>query len=139
MSSNISVCRRSKINNTITLLLAGISLLIGDDNLSGTYTIGDGGDYATFTDAVLALNTYGITGPVTFDALDGIYEESIAIGPIAGTSIDNTITFKSQSDNADNVVIQYMSTSSSNNWLVKLDNSDYNNYPYLYFVEEQPG
>ena len=41
--------------------------------LSGTYTIGAGGDYATFSAAATALHDQGVAGPVTFDVLDGTY------------------------------------------------------------------
>src|SRR6185437_14374496 len=62
--------------------------------LSGTYTIcASGCDYSTFSDAVNDLNNNGVSGPVTFNADTGSYNESIYIYSISGASSTNTITF----------------------------------------------
>ena len=63
--------------------------------LNGTYTIGTAGNYPTFTAAVTALTTNGISGPVTFNVFSGTYAEQVVIGPVTGTSAVNTITFQS--------------------------------------------
>ncbi|MCC7429469.1 hypothetical protein IT568_01380, partial [bacterium] len=63
--------------------------------LSGTYTIP--GNYATFTDAVTALTTQGISGAVIFNVSPGVYAEQVGgttgIPEITGSSATNTITF----------------------------------------------
>lgn len=66
--------------------------------LSGTYTVGSGSgfDFNSIGDAIDALMTCGISGPVTIDidAASGPYEEQLHItGPIGGASATNTITF----------------------------------------------
>lgn len=73
--------------------------------LSGTYTVGNGGDYATINSAYNDAFTQGISGPVIFSIFTGIYNEHIATFPIPGSSLTNTLTFKSQSGNSADVLI----------------------------------
>ena len=47
--------------------------------ISGTFTIGSGGNYATFTAAAADLNSVGVDGPVTFNVLSGTYTEQFEI------------------------------------------------------------
>ncbi len=60
---------------------------------AGTYTIGSGGDYLTFTDAADVLNNCGISGPVEFIVEPGVYNESFRLYEIPGASDVNTVTF----------------------------------------------
>ncbi|MFC2111514.1 right-handed parallel beta-helix repeat-containing protein, partial [Bacteroidota bacterium] len=82
------------------------------------------GDYTTFNSAATALAS-GISGPVVFKVANGTYNEQLTIGQIAGVSSTNTITFQSASGDSTDVIIQYAAISSSNNWVVKLDNAEY--------------
>ena len=75
--------------------------------LAGTYTIGSGGNYTTINSAVSDLNTLGVNGAVVFDILTGNYNEQISISSIPGSSIANTVTFKSQTGNPNDVSIGY--------------------------------
>jgi trimeric autotransporter adhesin len=75
------------------LLVSGTAMALP---MSGTYTIGDGipaDSYTSFTAAVAALTANGVDGPVTFNVEQLTYNGSITIGPIAGASGTNTITF----------------------------------------------
>ncbi|TAJ12570.1 DUF4465 domain-containing protein [Marinilabiliaceae bacterium JC017] len=72
----------------------------------GEYTIGETGDYTSFSTAVEALKN-GVDGPVTFNVESGVYLEQVKIPAIQGTSTDNTITFKSETGNADDVTLIY--------------------------------
>ena len=72
--------------------------------LSGTYTVGKTGDYTTFA-AVRRALADGVEGPVTFEVLDGSYNENIYISDVKGTSETNSITFRSKSGNRAAVVI----------------------------------
>lgn len=117
--------------------------------LSGTYTIGATGDYATFTDAVSELATCGISGAVTFNVLTGSgpYTEQIIIPEISGASAVNTITFNGNGETltsatttgdrslillngADYVTVDNLSLvtiSDSNNFVIQLTNdADFN-------------
>jgi len=68
--------------------------------LSGTYTIGaTGADYPTITSAISALNSLGVSGPVTFLLKDTAYTAAtetfpLIINSFAGSSATNTVTFK---------------------------------------------
>ena len=99
--------------------------IIIQSGLSGSYTIGATGDYATFTDAINALTMYGVCSAVTFDVQDGTYNEQVVIGEIMGASATNTITFQSLS--GDNLLVEmtYAASGSTDNYVVQLDGADY--------------
>ena len=79
--------------------------LASTNDLSGTYSIGEGADYSTFYAAASALNSYGVSGPVTFNVLNGTYDGDFSLNSISGTSEANTITFQSYSGNAGDVIL----------------------------------
>ncbi len=68
--------------------------------LSGTYTIGATGDYASFADAANALSVCGVSGPVTFNVQPGYYTDHLHLSGIPGArrgvpgiSAANNVTF----------------------------------------------
>lgn len=74
--------------------------------LNGNYTINPvGGNYATIGAAVTALNTVGVSGPVTFAIAPGTYAEKLVFGTIAGVSATNTVLFRSSTNVASDVNI----------------------------------
>ncbi|MBI3233927.1 MAG: hypothetical protein HYZ42_07775, partial [Bacteroidetes bacterium] len=75
-------------------------------------------NFTSFTDAVNALNTCGITGPVTFTVATGTYNENVSIGEVNGSSSSNTITF-------DGVDYTTRKITSSQPYTIKLDGTDY--------------
>jgi hypothetical protein len=91
-------------NNVLAVIPAQLAL-------SGNYTIGSGGDYTTITEAVAALQTEGISGPVIFNILNGTYTEQVVMIAVTGASETNTITFQSQSGNPADVEIRFNSGS----------------------------
>ena len=94
--------------------------------LSGSYTIGTSGNYASFSAAVSALTTSGVSGPVTFNVASGTYTEQVTIGSITGASATNTITFQSVTGDSSDVVLEYpTSTSSTNNFTLYLNGADF--------------
>ncbi len=63
--------------------------------LSGTYSIGGTSpNYATFAAAVADLNSFGVCGPVTFNAAPGLYIERLSLNQIIGSSPTNNIIFR---------------------------------------------
>ena len=56
--------------------------------LSGSYTIDPNGtgtnNYTSFTSAISALSTSGVSGPVTFNVKQGTYTEQVTIPNITG-------------------------------------------------------
>ena len=95
--------------------------------LTGTYTIGSGGSYASFRDAVTALNGQGICGPVVFNVFDGYYNESVEIKAILGASAINTITFQSKSLDSTKVVLDTTTSGSysAHGYTVRLNGANY--------------
>ena len=67
-------------------------------NISGNFTVGTSGDYATLTAAVADLNNKFVAGPVVFNLLDATYGAGetfpITINPNQGSSATNTVTIK---------------------------------------------
>jgi len=90
--------------------------------LSGTYSIGGGGDYATITDAYDALRANGVGGPVVFEIASGTYTEQLSFGGIAFTTTANTVTFTSASGNASDVNWEH---NGSNDAVIWLDGSSH--------------
>ncbi len=93
--------------------------------MSGTYTIGGTSpNYANLNLAVTDLVNGGVCGPVTFLVRDGIYNEQVSIGTVAGTSAINKVVFRSLSNDSTAVIITYTPTS-TNNYTWRLNACDY--------------
>lgn len=91
--------------------------------LSGDYSIGNGGDYLTINEAVSELYSLGVGAAVSFNILDGIYNEQIDLsGNISGISSTNTVTFQSSSGNSTNVTIAHTASNNDDNFVLQLDN-----------------
>lgn len=88
-------------------------------------TIGNGGYFANFTDAVNALNACGICDSVTLVALPGTYNEQISLSQISGLSATTPITIKSSTGNNADVMLSFAATSSTDNYVMKLDNTQH--------------
>jgi hypothetical protein len=94
--------------------------------ISGTYTIGGASpDYPTIAAAVTDLNANGVCGPVVFNIRNGSYPTNVELGAISGTSAVNTITFQSESGNKADVTLTHAATSTTNNFVVKLNGAQY--------------
>jgi hypothetical protein len=94
--------------------------------LNGTYTIGPNGNYASFSAAISALNSSGVSGAVVFNVSPGTYNEKLVIGGITGVSSTKTITFQSSNGDSTSVIISDSATSSGlNNYAVKFNNAEY--------------
>ena len=107
------------------LVMATVSAMA--QPLNGTYTVGGTTpNYATLTDAVNALTTNGVSGPVIFSLRNGTYSGAqYTLPAITGASATNRITFLSETGIAANVTISYAATGSSDNFVFKLDNASF--------------
>lgn len=103
------------------------STLIVKYGLSGTKLIAASGtgDYLNFTDAVNDIITYGVCGSVIFDVETGVYTEQFTIPEIQGMSAVNNVTFRSQSGDSTDVVIDFNSTGTGDNFVVQFDGGDF--------------
>ncbi|MBE0642558.1 MAG: hypothetical protein IH600_00585, partial [Bacteroidetes bacterium] len=119
--------------NVVLSLMVGVVITMlpstGHAQLSGTYTIGSGGNYTTFNAAITALSA-GVSGPVTFNVLAGTYNETFTIPAITGASAVNTITFTGGVGNAATRVISY-DQSTSYAAVITLNGADYVRFRYL--------
>jgi len=113
------------MKKNLVLFIFMILGVLAYSQLSGTYTIGGTSpNYATFSAAVSALNTQGVSGPVVFNVRNGTYNEQISIGSVTGTSAVNTVTF--QSESADNTMVTlYYTPTSGANYTILFNGSDY--------------
>ncbi|MFW6019316.1 MAG: T9SS type A sorting domain-containing protein [Bacteroidales bacterium] len=128
-SHNIKVWTTNP-NDTVDFNIANDTMQFSfygcDSLLSGTYSIGGSNpDYATFSDAALALNQCGIDGPVTFNVASGTYDEQITLTDINGASSTNTITFQSATGDSSDVTVQYNAATAAENHIVKLEGTSY--------------
>ena len=110
---------------TLSLLFLLITTIHAhSQSLSGSYEIGTtNADYTTITNAVSALDSHGISGPVVFNIQNGSYNEQVEIKNIAGTSYTNTITFQSKSGDSSKVLIHF-SGNSYNNYVFYINGGD---------------
>ncbi len=89
---------------------------------AGIQHIGPNGDYLNFTDAITSLINAGICGPVVFEVASGTYNEQVVIPAINGLDSINTITFRSATGNAEDVIVTYAPTATEN-YVVKFDST----------------
>jgi len=91
----------------------------------GTYQIGSSStaDFSDISSAIDAAKEYGICGPIVFNIESGTYNDQFIIENIDGVSSTNTITFKSVSNNADDVSIEYTSNNYNSAYIFKIESS----------------
>jgi hypothetical protein len=110
--------------------------------LNGNYAIGTGKNFSTINDAVKALTTNGINGPVVFDISDGNYTEQIRIPSITGASATNTVTFQSASAVNSAVTISYFVKTEvsplDSNFVMLIANANYLKFQNLTFRNTNP-
>ena len=94
---------------------------------AGEYTVGgQSPDFATLAEAVNTLVENRISAPVTFRLRSGTFNEQLDIQQIAGTSVDNTVTFEPESGELGDVTIELSnSDSGNNNFVVRLNRADH--------------
>ena len=111
---------------TIHLLILMLSFSSGlFAQLSGTYTIGTGGDYTTFQAAADSLHSQGVSGPVVFNVLSGTYTGQFTLDYVPHANADSSITFKSQSGDSTKVVLKYDAAGDADNFLITLKRCSY--------------
>ncbi len=93
--------------------------------LNGTYVIGATGDFLTFNEAVTALSTFGVCGPVLMNVQDGTYTEQVVISEVIGMNATNTVTIQSENADPSLVILDFTSTSTNDNYIVQMDGADF--------------
>jgi len=92
--------------------------------ISGTKTVGAGGDYTTLTAAIAAINGAEVSGPVVLSLTDATYTTPAETFPLvlnanSGSSATNTITIVPATGNVATI------TGSSANCILTLNGADY--------------
>jgi len=88
--------------------------------LNGTYTVGSGGYFTSFTQAINVLSICGISGNVTLDVLPGTYTEQIAIPYINGSNSNNRVIIK-----GNNATLTFTPTVNDKRYVVLLNGARY--------------
>lgn len=105
------------------LVALSLAPLFGWAQLSGTLTVGGANpDYATLSAAVNALMSEGASGNVTFDIRPGTYTGQYLLGAVPGTP--GSITFRNSSNGAQAVNLEFDASSSSDNYIFRVDGTD---------------
>ncbi|MCF6170888.1 MAG: gliding motility-associated C-terminal domain-containing protein [Bacteroidales bacterium] len=101
--------------------------------LCGDYTIGGNNpDFSTIGEAIDVLNTSGVSCAVRFLIRPGEYALNKTIFPIAGSSVENTVTFTSETGDSSSVKIA--SANEEYNYTFKFDGTDYLRFKNLGFM-----
>lgn len=97
IGSNPAGATATDVNNVSAAPASPASYTISA-TLSGTYTVGAAGNYATLTAAVAAYNTSCLSGPVVFELIDAAYSTSetfpLVILNNPDASATNTLTIR---------------------------------------------
>lgn len=129
---NILAAQTNSIRSYTYSPNAGTDILRSNDTLdmllgtpmSGTYIVGSSpSDFLTFNSAVDQLKIRGVNGPVLLNIKTGVYTEQLVLSGISGLSAVNTLTFKSISNNRNDVTLNYNTVSFANNYVVRMVNS----------------
>lgn len=114
-----------QLRKVVLLAFMGVFAISASAQLSGSYTIDPNGsgssNYTSFSAAVSALNSSGVSGAVTFDVSSGTYSTRIDIGTISGVSATNTVTFRGATGDSTDVKI----VASTSDGVVEFDGADY--------------
>ncbi len=105
------------------------TIIIGPKNsaLNGVYTINPSGsgssNFTSFRAAVSALNSGGVSGPVTFNVLPATYTEQVNLIAVNGASATNTISFVGS--NTAGCIVDTAANNTSNYHTIRLNGASY--------------
>ncbi|TVQ79988.1 MAG: T9SS C-terminal target domain-containing protein [Flavobacteriales bacterium] len=94
-------------------------------------------NFQSFTDAVNALNTFGVCGPVVFEAVADTFSEQVELGAVVGASAVNTITFKGAG--AGNTVLTFEQNVTSERFTFRLEGSSFVTLDSMSIVAPETG
>ena len=121
-ASSASASYTVTASNSCSSTTASVTIVV-NATMSGTYTVGSGGNYATLTAAVAAYNSACLTGAVVFSLTDASYSGSetfpITINANTTASSSNTLTIKPATGITSTI------TGSNSSAIIKLNGADY--------------
>ncbi len=92
--------------------------------MGGEYSIGPSRVFKSFTEAIDSIAQVGVRDSVIFLVDDGSYIEQIEIPYIPLSSPEMSITFRSASGNAEDVILEY-AAGNTHHYVMKLDSAQY--------------
>ena len=108
------------------------SLVMAYVCLAGNFTLGtSSSDFPDFASLQTILTNVGVCGPTTINIMPGTYNEQLLLGTIAGLSDTSQLIFQSSTGIASDVTIQYAASSTTNNYVVRFDGSEYISFKNL--------
>ncbi len=103
---------------------------------STEYTIGSGGTYPDFEEAMADALLRGISAPVTFGFLEGTYDGQFVMKSIPGSSHLNRVTIQSATANEDTALLTYTAQGLDDNFVFWLHGADFVTLRNLKFISE---
>jgi hypothetical protein len=91
-------------DDTVSVIIYGCSA-----NMSGDYTVGQGGVFPSVADALAALKLCPPTGDITLKLMSGIYQENWDLNYISEFMGNHTLTITSLANNKDSVILRPVS------------------------------
>ncbi|MCF8347080.1 MAG: right-handed parallel beta-helix repeat-containing protein, partial [Bacteroidales bacterium] len=111
-------------------------------DIAGTYTIDPAGgafdpgvnnNFLSFNDAIDTLINRGISGEVTINVADGLYDEAFTISAIPGSGPTNTVTFQSASTDSSKVYLNFSGYNADTTSIVTVNGASYITIRHLGF------
>lgn len=121
----------NRLKQIFIILLSVSTLNDTYSQVSGTVTVGPGGTYSNITQAMLELNSNGVSGHTTVEILPGTYQENIFLYHVSGLAPTSTLTIQAQ-NGFGSVLIETLSNNPTAS-LVELYSSPYITFKDLEF------
>lgn len=102
--------------------------------MSGSYHIGQNKTFSSINSAINALHQQGINGPVTLLLDSGVYFEQLSFHQISGTSINQSVTLKSVTGNAEDAIIRYSANNIYTNYILKFNGASHLKFENLSII-----
>ena len=102
---------------------------------SGSYTVGTdtASDFPSIASAFESIETCGISGPVTLRVKDTVNNSQLYIANINGITASTPVTVESYSGNPEDVVFQYSASSTSDNYVLRMDSCSFITFKNITF------
>ncbi len=103
----------------------------GSTPYAGVLTVGQGGDFASFSEACDSLLWRGVSGSVKVEAFAGDYPEQLKIRSIPGASWQDTVVFTSQSGNPSDVSLHHTPLGVDDKYTIYIYGADHLCFEFL--------
>jgi len=103
---------------------------------SGAYTVGSGGNFSSFEEAIDSLKVRGVDADVTLEFLSGSYEVNVTIPTFSGMGTESRLTITSQAQDSSDVTLSYTPQGETDNFILGLDGTDFTTVSHLTLSSE---